>query len=287
MRIFDNPGLGPSRCPGRGAPCPHAATRPDGDHRERVVNEEEVMNVALFEPQRDISSGKDGPAADRDSPDRGQVTGLAGRALASYRAAPLDGSVPQAWRARAARAVRMLAGVLGVDPAQVVAVPDPDRVYGLLALQEVRLSVTESHPAEAGPVCEGYEFLPEFGMTEAFVMLWPCPGCSNPVPMYRVATLADLGRHLSGPGDPDVEQFASDPGHAPGCDRFRADPRLGAAYLPPPAIPPSGGSVLGYARWAGHAGRGGHAGRAVTSCGCACASGGWCGGCGHAGCVRR
>jgi hypothetical protein len=201
-----------------------------------------------------------------------RILGLAERAVATHRAAPGDREVSPAWRARAARAVRILAATLGVDPAHVVAVPDSVRSYGLMAISEVRLTVADTQDGDAN-----FTFVPEYGTTDAFVLLASCPGCSRQVPMYRVVSLADLGRHLElGAVDPDVEQFASDPAHAPGCRWFREDIRYATAYRPPPQRPQAGQTASRQ-----------RPEPAPHSCGCACATGDWCGGCGHAGCSRR
>jgi hypothetical protein len=171
--------------------------------------------------------------------------------------------------------MRILAATLGVDPAHVQAVPDPDRMYGLLAVPEVRLRVSEPDPPAGGG--RVFEFVPEYATSDAFVLLATCPGCARPVPAYRVATLADLGRHLTHPGRaPDADQFTSDPAHTPGCPRHRPDPRYAAAHRSPPAPTASASSSAGR-----------RAGRGAGPCGCACSTGGWCGGCGHAGCIRR
>jgi hypothetical protein len=163
------------------------------------------------------------------SPGREPV-GLAARAVACYESVPAPAwPEPSGWRARAARAVRVLATTLGVDPGHVFAVPDPDRVYGLLAIPEVRLRVAE--PAGRGRV---FEFVPEYGLTDSFVLLAACPGCARLVPAHRVAALADLGRHLARPEAPNAEQFTSDPAHAPGCPHHRPDPRYAATHRAPP-----------------------------------------------------
>jgi hypothetical protein len=209
-------------------------------------------------------------------------SGLAARATACYQATPPHPAAgEQAWRVRAARAVRILAATLGVDPAHVLAVPDPDRAYGLLAVPEVRLQVSEPRPAAGRRV---FEFVPEYASGESFVLLAACPGCARPVPAYRVATLADLGRHLTHPAQaPDADQFTSDPAHAPGCPRHRPDPRYATAHRTPPAPAPAPAPSA----TTGAVGGGSRVGRAVGPCGCACSTGGWCGGCGHAGCSRR
>lgn len=162
----------------------------------------------------------------------------------------------------------MLAAALGVDPGHVTAVPDSERAHGLSSAPEVRLVVRE--PGRAG---RHFEFVPEYGSTERFVLLAPCPGCQRIVPAFAVATLADLGRHLAEAGAPDAEQFASDPVHRDECSMVRADPRFATAHrIPVTELPgPSGPSRQA----------------AGGRCGCACASGGWCGGCGHAGCSAR
>jgi hypothetical protein len=191
------------------------------------------------------------------------VNTLAHRAIGAYRALPAVSSTDPGWTRRAARALRLLASILGVDPGQITAVPDPDRRYGLLATPEVLLTVTDSNPPtgpdhkpdhDAGngvqPLAGGYRFVPEYGTTDVFVLMVPCPDCGRDVPTHRVATLADLGRHLTLDGlpdggrsgersgrsragiEPDAAQFASDPAHAPACPRHRADPRYASAHRP-------------------------------------------------------
>jgi hypothetical protein len=178
-----------------------------------------------------VTTSQPRPARPGRGPSRGPgPVGLAARAVACYESAPEPaGPEPAGWRARAARAARVLAATLGVDPGHVIVVPDPDRVYGLLAIPEVRLRVAE--PARRGRV---FEFVPEYGTSDAFVLLAPCPGCARPVPAHRVGSLADLGRHLARPGAPDAEQFTSDPAHAPGCPHHRPDPRYATAHRAPP-----------------------------------------------------
>jgi hypothetical protein len=157
---------------------------------------------------------------------------LATRAMTCYRATPCESDhLDAAWRARAARAVRSLSATLGVDPVHIVATPDPDRVYGLLAVPEIRLVITDPGTAQR------YDFIPELGTTAPFILLTPCPGCARLVPTHRVATLADLGRYLACPGAPDADQYPSDPAHEPGCRRRRSDLRYGTAHHPAPGRP--------------------------------------------------
>jgi hypothetical protein len=164
-----------------------------------------------------------------------------GRAVAAARAADAvlgAGPAPDAaWRERAARAVRMLAGALGVDPALVLARPDTGRRYGHLGALEVSLTVLPASTSTGSRADSGKEeltFIPEIGNQQAFLLLRPCPRCGRQVPTYRVLSLVDLG-HILDPDRPtpvsaDTEQFGTDPGHSGGCPLRRAAVTFGSAH---------------------------------------------------------
>jgi hypothetical protein len=196
------------------------------------------------------------------------VGALAERALRSYRATPdTYHHLDTAWRTRAARATRTLAATLGVDPAHIVATPDPVRLYGLLAAPEVLLTVTD-------PTSQAqYTFIPEHTTTHTFALLAPCPACTQPVPTHQITTLADLGRHLAHPASPaapDTAHYAADPAHDPTCPHHATSRRATAPPTPEPPPHPA-------------------ARRPIGPCPCECNQGGFSGpcGCGHRGCGRR
>lgn len=155
----------------------------------------------------------------------GAPAGLPQRALAAARAAKAvleDTPTPDAtWHDRAALATRTLATTLGIDPGTVIARPDMIRLRGLRGALEVQLAVIQTLADIDAPSSEDLVFIPEFGGTETFLWLLPCPECHQTVPTYRVASLIDLGRHieaeLSHGRAPDTAQFDSDPGHRRNC----------------------------------------------------------------------
>lgn len=113
-----------------------------------------------------------------------------------------------------ARLVRELTATLGVDPGDVVATADPDRVYG-------------GYPGQLLTVFDDdcvYRFIPEVGNDDTFYLLGPCAECGADVPVAKIAQLADLGTHLTGgaPSAPHEDQ-AWDPNHRPGCPNAATD----------------------------------------------------------------
>jgi hypothetical protein len=192
-----------------------ASRTPSGRERRR-----ESVHMTNVEPG--IPKAIDSPVAGPS-----KVTDLAERAIACYQAELGHRGLPSSWRSRAARAAWILAAILGVDPACVSAVPDPDRDIGPQNVGEVRLIVR--YPGMPG---NGFEFVPEYCSIDTFVLLAGCPGCSRQVPMYRVASLADLGRYLARDGmtEPDVEQFVSDPGHERDCSRWQESVGYATSY---------------------------------------------------------
>jgi hypothetical protein len=157
------------------------------------------------------------------------LVGLPERAVAAARAAEaVLGDAPAqdaTWHERASLATRTLATTLGIDPGTVIARPDRVRPRGLRGALEVQLAVIQTLSGADIPSSEDLMFIPEFGRTDTFLWLLPCPGCHQTVPTYRVGSLVDLGRHIDGELSigraPDTEQFATDPAHHRGCSRRR------------------------------------------------------------------
>lgn len=208
---------------------------------------------------REVAAGQAQPAPPESRPadvtpsaTRPSRVGLAARAVGATRASAArvshdPATLPPGWYERAARATRILACTLGVDPVSVTAAPDPDRAYGVpgpMGVPEVRLTVLDgaalaildgdggsalvlADPGPGAPRNGRYEFICESGRSDVFHLLHPCPGCHQLVPTYRVTSLIDLGRTLlpGSPGRPDSDQFRSDPAHRPGCTRHRVSIR--------------------------------------------------------------
>jgi hypothetical protein len=156
---------------------------------------------------------------------------LSSRAIAAARAraaVATPHSSDRTWLDRAGRAVRILAGTLGVDPAAVLARPDPDRRQGLLGAPGVLLYVITDDTAGPRDGSAGFQgellFIPDEGRSDVFLQLMPCSDCGRFVPTYVVTSLADLGLHLDSESprwarEPDVRQFHTDPAHRPRCRR--------------------------------------------------------------------
>jgi hypothetical protein len=148
---------------------------------------------------------------------------------AHRRGADHDDPVTRAplWRDRAARLTRLVCSILGVDPACVSAMPDPDRTYELFGHSDIRLIVADTLLDTEGASGQGlaYEFIcgPDVSQPHVVDLLRPCPGCTQLVPTYRIGELGDLGRviltELAGqaPLPPDAHRFAHDGAHRPGC----------------------------------------------------------------------
>jgi hypothetical protein len=133
------------------------------------------------------------------------------------------------WRDRAARLTRLTCSILGVDPACVCAIADPQRTFALFGHSDIRLLVTDTllhvDASAEGRGGQEYEFIPAHAMAQPTTLdlLRSCPECTQPVPTYRIGQLADLGRIiLAERGDgplppPDALQFSRDVAHNPGC----------------------------------------------------------------------
>jgi hypothetical protein len=122
------------------------------------------------------------------------------------------------WRDFAARCARNLGTVLGVDPIDITAQPDPARRDPSGMWPGVLLRVTDPEDSSE------YLFIPETGFQDVFLALLPCPTCGLPVPWVRVAEIADLGEFLTSRGWIFDQAFWTDPGHARGCGHYRRGP---------------------------------------------------------------
>lgn len=132
------------------------------------------------------------------------------------------------WTTRATIAARLTATILGVDPATVSAVPDPDR-YPMFAWTDVRLIVMDALLEPSAPIERPqtiYEFIcdPTGEHVDALLLLRPCPECQQQVPTYRVQDLADLGDVINAEHAepfhrlrPDARSYPTDPAHRPDC----------------------------------------------------------------------
>jgi len=137
-------------------------------------------------------------------------------------------------RLRAAM-IRDVAALLGIPPEYIVVTDDPARSYGSMPGQ----LITVHDPDVPDNPAAVMRFIPEPGNTGygggAYLLLAPCPGCSNlarrggpeplgEVPTVSVAVLADLSGALTSPDsdegfDPErvPVEFFDDPGHALDC----------------------------------------------------------------------
>lgn len=176
-----------------------------------------------------------------DRPDRSNGLSLTLRAsIAARNRTAVSGPAAnsRSWRERVAHLTRLTSSILGVDPACVSAMPDPDRTYLLFAYYEIRLIVADTlldtdppggFPAPANPSVPGgaqYQFIAgtRSDQPSVLLLLRPCPECAQLVPTYRIATLADLGQIiLAERADPpplltpDAREFTTDPAHQRGC----------------------------------------------------------------------
>lgn len=120
---------------------------------------------------------------------------------------------PISWGHRA-RLARTLSAALGVDPADIVVTEDPVRRYGV---HPGYLVTVHAHDTL-------YRFIPELGVHGTFLLLRPCWGCGNEVPVAAIASLVDLGRYLDGmPGEGALfsQYFDWDPARAPDCRHYQ------------------------------------------------------------------
>jgi hypothetical protein len=189
----------------------------------------------------DDTDRPEGPPGVPERPGRSNGLSLTLRAsIAAHNRTAVSGpaATSRSWRERAAHLTRLTSSILGVDPACVSAMPDPDRTYLLFAYSDIRLIVADTlldtdppggFPAPADPSVHGggqYQFIagPRSDRTSALLLLRPCPECGELVPTYRIATLADLGQIiLADRADPppllspDAREFTTDPAHQRGC----------------------------------------------------------------------
>jgi hypothetical protein len=142
--------------------------------------------------------------------------GLAGRAaaaadLADRISAHADpGEADPGRSAYRRRLARTLSVLVGVDPAHVVVVDDPDRYYG-------------HWPGFLAVIAEPdhtWRLITAPGNDDTYLLLAPCPSCAGETPAVAIAELADLGRWLrtspcSRPARP--REFTTDPGHDANC----------------------------------------------------------------------
>jgi hypothetical protein len=144
-----------------------------------------------------------------------RASAAAARRAAGTSAATDPAARDRGWRDFAARCARTLALVLGIDPIDISAQPDPTRRIGTGEWPGVLLRVTDPEDQTE------YLFIPEAGNLDVFLALLPCPTCGVPVPWVRVAELADLGEFLTARGWIFDPAFWTDPAHAPGCGHYR------------------------------------------------------------------
>jgi hypothetical protein len=137
------------------------------------------------------------------------------RRAAAIAATPDPAARERNWREFAARCARHLAAVLGIDPIDITAMPDPARRDGSGLWPGVLLRVNDPEDSSE------YLFIPAPGHEDVFLALLPCPTCGVPVPWVRVAEIADLGEFLAARGWVFDPAFWVDPAHAPGCTHYR------------------------------------------------------------------
>lgn len=111
------------------------------------------------------------------------------------------------------RLTRLTACLLGVDPADVVVIDDPNRRYG-------------GYPGFVITVHDGntiYRFTPDIGDDSTLHLLHPCRRCGHEVTTAAITSLVDLGRVLDGDDEQPLssDQFAYDPAHAEDCPSLR------------------------------------------------------------------
>jgi len=105
---------------------------------------------------------------------------------------------PETWNrwARRARVAHTLATALHVPPDAVLVTDDPHRTYPTRTGEVPGDLITVTDPATGS----AWRFIPDHTTPgQAWLLLAPCLGCPDEIPVARVATLADLGDHL----DPD------------------------------------------------------------------------------------
>jgi hypothetical protein len=155
-------------------------------------------------------------------------TGLADRAITEARhrratdpdgVATRDDNWPR-WTYRA-KAVRMIAQRFGLPAFAVTVTDDPDRRYGLRHQFPGDL-ITVRDPATAVGTGTVLRFVPDFtAPSDRWLLIDDCPECGAPVPMARVATIADLGDYLDPDNDTWVDHLPAehhgDPAHHARC----------------------------------------------------------------------
>lgn len=153
------------------------------------------------------------------------TAGLAERAVhaaRAHRAADPDGfhhrhDDPAQWNrwARRARVARTIAAALQVGVDRVLVADDPHRIYRTRTGPVPGDLITVTDPVTG----RAWQFIPDFTAPgDGWLLLDPCPGCENEVPVTRVATLGDLGEYLDPDGALHVADEARDEGlHQPGC----------------------------------------------------------------------
>lgn len=139
----------------------------------------------------------------------------AARAVERARASSDDlaRSAPTRRHRHRGRLTRLTACLLGVDPADVVVIDDPNRSYG-------------GYPGFVITVHDGdnvYRFTPDLGEDSTLHLLRPCRRCGHEVTTAVITSLIDLGRVLDGTGEQSLssDQFTDDPAHADDCPSLR------------------------------------------------------------------
>jgi len=206
-------------------------------------------DIATISQTFDTSGRDPQPAPEHHASTHGLSLTLRASIAAHNRAAYSGpAATSRSWRERAAHLTRLTSSILGVDPASVSAMPDPDRTYLLFEYCDIRLIVADTllatdHPgAPDGLPPDGpneheagqYQFIagPRSDRTSVLLLLRPCPECTQLVPTYRIAALADLGQIIlaerADPAPllrPDAREFTTDPAHQRGCTQRRPTAR--------------------------------------------------------------
>lgn len=142
-------------------------------------------------------------------------------AVDAYRAADPDTFADRhahwpRWTRRATSA-HAVAAALDVTVDAVTVTDDDTRAYGISGQYPGDL-ITVTDPASGGL----FRFLPDpTAHGHGWLLLGPCANCAAPVPVARVATLADLGADLDNPMEHLPPECDSDPAHDPTCPHAR------------------------------------------------------------------
>jgi hypothetical protein len=149
-------------------------------------------------------------------------------------AAPLPAEDADAAAAQHPGSVRLAASILGVDARHIEVREDPRRHWPTTAdPASARAGVVLTVRDPRDPTT--YTFVPTPDTPDQLLLIFPCLRCDGPVPMCRIARLADLGAFLEDRTGIDVDfggpqPFYGDPDHTPECGY--GDPQLAAMTAP-------------------------------------------------------